>query len=327
MCKPYGGEASVDLLRALLNLSNKGDSGIPKDMDFRSFMMEGIDGEFHFELDGGIGEGSSPSIRSVNNEAPMIDVNPLNSAPPSKVAENIDDSYDASLEKDVADEAKKVHKSSKATGKRNQYAESSGKETRHKLQKVPPQASKVVAHMTPPSWKQHLKEMSLKKLHDIHDRAYMQQVVLDNLLNNKTHKLISSLTQARSSCNAIRKREREKDKAYAKLEKKCNNALQDLDKNPLVLDMHAKIETLQGQGDKLHGAFDLEKMLGYLSSSKKEFDQANDNLATATYYFIAEATTNPYASVEELPSKKPKSLRTKHAPSYSKPSYSKVLTS
>ncbi|GKA45787.1 hypothetical protein Tco_0738583, partial [Tanacetum coccineum] len=34
-------------------------------MDFRSFMMEGIDGEFHFEHEGGVGdgEGSSPSIR------------------------------------------------------------------------------------------------------------------------------------------------------------------------------------------------------------------------------------------------------------------------
>ncbi|GJX66886.1 hypothetical protein Tco_0302613 [Tanacetum coccineum] len=41
-------------------------------------------------------------------------------------------------------------------------------------------------------------------------------------------------------------RESEKEKAYAKLERKCNNALWDMDKNPLVLDMHAEIETLQG---------------------------------------------------------------------------------
>ncbi|GKB33148.1 hypothetical protein Tco_0872549 [Tanacetum coccineum] len=91
------------------------------DMDFRSFMMEGIDGEFHFEPEGGIGdgEGSSPSTRFVNNETLVIDVDPLNFAPPSKVFENIRDSNDASLEKDVADEAEK-------------------------LRKVPPQASKVV---------------------------------------------------------------------------------------------------------------------------------------------------------------------------------------
>ncbi|GKE25504.1 hypothetical protein Tco_1440888 [Tanacetum coccineum] len=121
-------------------------------MDFRSFMMEGVDGEFHFKLEGGIGdgEGSSPYTRSVNNEIPVIDVDPLNSAPPSKVVENIGDSDDASLEKHVANEAEKVRKSSKATSKRKQITESSGKETRHKLQKVPPQASKVVGDASDP---------------------------------------------------------------------------------------------------------------------------------------------------------------------------------
>ncbi|GKG25493.1 hypothetical protein Tco_0398639, partial [Tanacetum coccineum] len=62
----------------------------------------------------------------------------------------------------------------------------------------------VVAHVTPPSWKQHLKETSLEKLCDIHDRAYMWQAVLDNMLNNRTHKLISTLAKARASCDAIR---------------------------------------------------------------------------------------------------------------------------
>ncbi|GJZ03712.1 hypothetical protein Tco_0536987 [Tanacetum coccineum] len=44
-----------------------------------------------------------------------------------------------------------------------------------------------------------------------------------------------------------RKMEIKKNKSYAKLEKKCNEALQDLDKNPLVSDMRAEIETLQSQ--------------------------------------------------------------------------------
>nr|GEY93961.1 reverse transcriptase domain-containing protein [Tanacetum cinerariifolium] len=46
-----------------------------------------------------------------------------------------------------------------------------------------------------------------------------------------------------------------KHKAYVELEKKCNDALQDLDKNPLVLDMRAEIETLQRQVDRLHGEY------------------------------------------------------------------------
>ncbi|GKA79608.1 retrovirus-related pol polyprotein from transposon TNT 1-94 [Tanacetum coccineum] len=125
------------------------------------------------------------------------------------------------------------------------------------------------------------------------------------------------------SVEVLRERERENDKSYAELEKKCNDALQDLDKNPLVLDMHAKTETLQGQVNRLHNEysrlilkekkwvnyeqtlcttfeevaalkepFDLENMPSYRSSSKKRFNQAGDDLATTFYPFIAEATTH-----------------------------------
>ncbi|GKG62945.1 hypothetical protein Tco_0636676, partial [Tanacetum coccineum] len=36
------------------------------------------------------------------------------------------------------------------------------------------------------------------------------------------------------------------------MERKCNEALQDLDKNPLVSDMHVEIKALQGLMDGLH---------------------------------------------------------------------------
>nr|GFB92178.1 hypothetical protein [Tanacetum cinerariifolium] len=71
--------------------------------------------------------------------------------------------------------------------------------------------------------------------------------------------------------------------------------------------------------------FDLTKMSGYHPSSKKEFDQAGDALATASYPFIVEANAHLYASLEVLLLKKSKSLRAKPAPSTSKPSSSKVL--
>ncbi|GKG39862.1 hypothetical protein Tco_0464007, partial [Tanacetum coccineum] len=41
----------------------------------------------------------------------------------------------------------------------------------------------------------------------------------------------------------------------AELERICNEALQDLDKNPLVLDMRAEIETLQGHVDGLYSEY------------------------------------------------------------------------
>ncbi|GKF63525.1 hypothetical protein Tco_0186973 [Tanacetum coccineum] len=50
-----------------------------------------------------------------------------------------------------------------------------------------------------------------------------------------------------------------KDKAYAELQKKCNEALQDLDKKTLVSDMHAKIKTLQSRVKGLHKADSLRQ--------------------------------------------------------------------
>ncbi|GKG41435.1 hypothetical protein Tco_0473186, partial [Tanacetum coccineum] len=58
-----------------------------------------------------------------------------------------------------------------------------------------------------------------------------------------TRELISALYKATTSYDAIQARELEKDKAYAELKRRCNKALLDLDKNPLVSDMQTDIET------------------------------------------------------------------------------------
>ncbi|GKG62119.1 hypothetical protein Tco_0632023, partial [Tanacetum coccineum] len=70
--------------------------------------------------EGGIGDGEeeSPSNRSINNEALVIDVNPLNLTLTSHVAENVRDSDAVSSKKSVIDEAERLRKSSKAIGKR-----------------------------------------------------------------------------------------------------------------------------------------------------------------------------------------------------------------
>nr|GEV50067.1 hypothetical protein [Tanacetum cinerariifolium] len=83
----------------------------------------------------------------------------------------------------------------------------------------------VVAHVTPPSWKQYLREISMKQLYNIYDKAYMHQAVLDNVLNGRTRELIFALHKAKESCNTMQEREIKKDKTYAKLEKKCNESL------------------------------------------------------------------------------------------------------
>ncbi|GJV41911.1 hypothetical protein Tco_1420351 [Tanacetum coccineum] len=163
MCKAYDDEPNVDLLRAFLNLG-------PTEMDLKSFMMEGIDGEFNFLPKGCLNdERSSPSAKSVNNEAPTIDAEPITI----------------------------VGTSSKAVGKRKQVVDTFRDGPRRKTQKVPPQASKTSCDASNP--------LDVDSNPDIHER------------------------------------EVEKDKAYAELERKFNEALQDLEKNPIVLDMRSKI--------------------------------------------------------------------------------------
>ncbi|GKB08909.1 hypothetical protein Tco_0837221, partial [Tanacetum coccineum] len=187
--------------------------------------------------------------------------------------------------------------------------------------------------------------------------------VLNNVLNNRTRELIYALYKAKTSYDAIRAQELNKDRAYVELVRKCNEALQDLDKNPLIYDMRAEIKTLQGQVDGLYGIeYERERLksseiqllqeidnlkqdraavvskvipdaamklvrsddLGYRPLSKEEYHQAGDALANASYPFLAEYVLNPYASLEQLLSKKPPSLRSILSESHSKPLSLKV---
>ncbi|GKE34201.1 hypothetical protein Tco_1453523 [Tanacetum coccineum] len=104
------------------------------------------------------------------------------------------------------------------------------------------QASKVAGEASDP--------LDVDSDADIHDMLLLsfRIVVLENVLNSRTWELISALHKATASYDVIQARELENDRAYAKLESKCNEALLDLNKNPLV----TEIETLQGRVDGLH---------------------------------------------------------------------------
>ncbi|GJR15037.1 hypothetical protein Tco_0797689 [Tanacetum coccineum] len=277
-----------------LHVADSHTSNHPEEMDFRSFMLEGVDGLTF--------EGSKVSARA------------------SKVAGEASTPLDVDSDPDI-------------------HEFPSAKELRDATD-----CHWVVAHVTHPSWKQHLREISIEHLCDIHDRAYMRQAVLDNVLNSRTRELISALYKAKTSYDAIRARDLDKDRAYAELERKCNEALQDLDKNPLVSDMHAEIKeidslkqdravvvskVIRGAAMKLvysddlgvliaklvkssiiygrcqafeevaaEEPFILEKMSGYQPSSKEEYDRAGDALENTSYPFLAEYVVNPYASLE-----------------------------
>ncbi|GJZ97108.1 hypothetical protein Tco_0669442, partial [Tanacetum coccineum] len=308
-----------------------------KEMDFRSFIMQEIDGEFKFLPEGYIDDKQgSPSSKSVNNEASTIDAKPLTSIHPSDFVEDVVDSDDASAGDNenplVGTSLPPLHEASKilrSFGKRK--LPSGVGDSLLKVQKIAPQASKVGGEASNP-----LDVDSDADIHALYD--------------------------------AIRARELDKDRAYADLERRCNEALLDLDKNPLVADMRTEIEALQGREmdalkqdrasvvakvvpdaaiklirsdemgmlvvklvkasiiygrcvsfeevAKLKEPFSMEKMVGYRPTSKQEYDQAGDDLANASYPFLSKYVNDPYASLEQLLSKKPESLPSRSSLSF-----------
>nr|GEW97155.1 hypothetical protein [Tanacetum cinerariifolium] len=194
-----------------------------------SFMLEGVKGELNFLPAKGVSEGqNSTSTKSVNNDALVIGATPLYSVYPLNVVKNVVDFDDPSYGEDeqtlvglFLPPHPKANKKLKIVCKRKVAFEFPlAKELRDATD-----CHWVVTHVTPPSWKQHLREIRIEKLCDIHDRAYMRQAVFDNVLNSRTRELISALCKAKTSYDAIRARELDKDMACAKLERKCNEAL------------------------------------------------------------------------------------------------------
>ncbi|GJW61502.1 hypothetical protein Tco_0110837 [Tanacetum coccineum] len=309
--KAYDGEPFVDLLRSFLNLGRVGDwltlsnrgGANGTEIDFRSFMILGVDGEFNLLPEGGFDDNQgSFSVKSVNNKTPIIDAEPISAVLPANVANNIIDSNNTSFD----DELPPVHpltsfllgvgKKSKAARKRKLSVDAL-REGSHR--RAPAQASKVVgdastpldvdndpdihgkfepvygvvAHVTIPSWKQHLKDISIEHLCNIYDRAYMRQAILDNI-----NKLVHS---------------DEMGVLVAKLVRLA-----------IIYGICMAFEEVA----KLKEPFVLEKMPNYRTSLKDEYDQAGEDMANASYPFLSEFTSNPYAFMEQLLSMKPRLL-------------------
>ncbi|GKF50590.1 hypothetical protein Tco_0147057, partial [Tanacetum coccineum] len=127
-------------------------------MDFRSFMIQGVDGEFNFLLEGGLDEGQdSLSAKSVNNRSPVVDADPISAVHPSAFAENIIYSNNASHESDDLTPVDlsepydpEMGNTSKAVGKKKRAAGSHGEDSRQRTRKVPPQSSKVAGDASTP---------------------------------------------------------------------------------------------------------------------------------------------------------------------------------
>ncbi|GKD62538.1 hypothetical protein Tco_1300047 [Tanacetum coccineum] len=179
MCKAYGGKPSVDLLRSFLNLGpvelllgeNKLDKKSFKDkvplhpeMDplydqiAMSFMLGGVDGELNFLLAEVASKvRNSPSTKSINDNAPVIDVTPLSSVYPSNVVENVVNSDDPTYGEDeqtligpYLSHHPEASKKFKILGKRKVASGAPGKALPPEFQKVSARASMVASEASTP---------------------------------------------------------------------------------------------------------------------------------------------------------------------------------
>ncbi|GKF20980.1 hypothetical protein Tco_0069618, partial [Tanacetum coccineum] len=110
-----------------------------QEIDFRSFMIQGVNGEFNFLLERGFDDNQgSLSAKSMNNETPIIEEESISTVLPSNVADNIVDSSNTSSD----DELPLVHPSiyffpevgekSKDAGKRKLVADALREGSYHK---------------------------------------------------------------------------------------------------------------------------------------------------------------------------------------------------
>ena len=74
----------------------------------------------------------------------------------------------------------------------------------------------------------------MEELCDLHDKSYTRQAVLDNHLNDRTRDLIHTVKGAREKMDAILAKEKKRNQEFSDLKVKCEEAMEKIEKNPLV---------------------------------------------------------------------------------------------
>ncbi|GJW80088.1 hypothetical protein Tco_0144063 [Tanacetum coccineum] len=175
-----------------------------------------------------------------------------------------------------------------------------------------------ISAITLPTWKNHLDNHIYLELLDLYDHCYARQVVVDNVANRRSRKLLQVIKKIRGECNVMRSRERARDEECEGLRVKCEAAMTDFEKNPTVVALREKISSLSTKAKEhkasrhvagIKNPFNLSKVKGYRFSYKKDHTRASNNLATATFPWLDEFVTDPSAPIKALLSKKPPTLQ------------------
>ncbi|GJX60485.1 hypothetical protein Tco_0291875 [Tanacetum coccineum] len=101
-----------------------------------------------------------------------------------------------------------------------------------------------ISAITPPAWKNHLDNHMDVELLDLHDRCYARQAVVDNVVNRRSRELLHIIKKLRGEFDVIRSRERAREEECEGLRVKCEAAMTEFEKNPVVVALREKISAL-----------------------------------------------------------------------------------
>ncbi|GJW47366.1 hypothetical protein Tco_0079012 [Tanacetum coccineum] len=292
-------------------------------MDFRSFMLEGVDGEFNFLPGEGVSEGrNSPFAKFVNKDAHVIGATPLSSVYPLNIVENVADSDDSSCRED---EKTLVGPSLPPHPEASKKLKILGKRTREQRE----ERDERVSRRAPESAESDLDKNPL--VSDMRAEIKVLQGQVDGLYSEYNRLILEetkwvnyeqTLSSLRAKIKGIES-ERERLKSFeiqllqeidslkhdraAIVSKVIPDASMNLvrsDDLGMLITKLVRSSIIYGRCQSFEEVatmkepFVLEKMSGNLPSSKEEYDQAGDALADASYPFLAEYVVNPYASLE-----------------------------
>ncbi|GKA92811.1 hypothetical protein Tco_0814736 [Tanacetum coccineum] len=94
-----------------------------------------------------------------------------------------------------------------------------------------------ISAITTPAWKNHLDNHMDLELLDLHDRCYARQAVVDNVVNRRSHELLQVIEKLRGKFTVMRSRERSREEECKGLHVKCEAAMTEFEKNPIVVSL------------------------------------------------------------------------------------------
>ncbi|GKF96738.1 hypothetical protein Tco_0292559, partial [Tanacetum coccineum] len=113
-----------------------------------------------------------------------------------------------------------------------------------------------ISAITPPGWKGFLDNHPDVDLLDLYDRCYARQAVVDNAMNRRSCKLLKVIKKLRGKVDIMRARELAREEECEGLWAKCEAAMTDFDKNPVVLLLREKISSLAAEAKENKGNLD-----------------------------------------------------------------------